>query len=229
MSVFLSRLRLNLHRREVQQDLADCQAMHRRVLSAFPQAPAGSARDHFGVLYRVEAQQDQVTVIVQSTTVPQWERLPSVYTLAMPETKSIEALLTRLAVGMPLRFRLVANPTRRINSGNPNETEQWRGKRVAIFGATHQLDWLARKGQVGGFALVPTHQTTVSDVRVMPQALANGRRMDNARVTLGMVRFDGRLRITDVEQFRQTLLTGIGSGKAFGMGLLSIAPDAPRF
>jgi CRISPR system Cascade subunit CasE len=46
------------------------------------------------------------------------------------------------------------------------------------------------------------------------------------RMTFGTVLFEGLLRVTDVERFRTTLASGIGSGKAYGFGLLSIA--APR-
>ena len=38
------------------------------------------------------------------------------------------------------------------------------------------------------------------------------------------VLFEGLLRITDETCFLETLVRGIGSGKAFGFGLLSIAP-----
>jgi CRISPR system Cascade subunit CasE len=38
--------------------------------------------------------------------------------------------------------------------------------------------------------------------------------------------FEGRLRVTDAEAFRRALAAGIGSGKAFGFGLLSVAPAA---
>ena len=41
----------------------------------------------------------------------------------------------------------------------------------------------------------------------------------------GAVLFNGRLEVTDAERFQQTLATGIGSGKAFGFGLLSIAME----
>jgi CRISPR system Cascade subunit CasE len=41
---------------------------------------------------------------------------------------------------------------------------------------------------------------------------------------LGAVRFDGVLQITHVDQFRSAVLNGIGPAKAFGFGLLSIAP-----
>ena len=35
---------------------------------------------------------------------------------------------------------------------------------------------------------------------------------------------EGVLRVTDLEKFRNALLHGIGSAKAFGFGLLVIAP-----
>jgi CRISPR system Cascade subunit CasE len=38
------------------------------------------------------------------------------------------------------------------------------------------------------------------------------------------VRFEGVLAVTDPEVFRATVAAGIGSGKAFGFGLLSVGP-----
>jgi CRISPR system Cascade subunit CasE len=39
----------------------------------------------------------------------------------------------------------------------------------------------------------------------------------------GAVLFEGRLEVTDRELFLTALREGIGSGKAFGFGLLSVA------
>ena len=226
MSLFLSRLCVNVHRRKVQHDLADCSAMHRRVLEAFPQAPGvGNARDHFGILYRVETLRDQVVIIVQSATEPDWSRLPSEYLSTNPEVKPIDALLDHIQAGIALRFRLVANPTRRISNSNVLEVATSYGKRVPVLGEEQQLAWLTRKGKQCGFVLLPVHLAPVSDVRIMPQAESGGQRGSTGRVTLGSVRFDGRLCVIDAERFRQALVDGIGSGKAFGMGLLSVAPD----
>ena len=44
------------------------------------------------------------------------------------------------------------------------------------------------------------------------------------RLTFGAVLFEGELEITNAEDFRNALTHGIGSGKAYGFGLLSIAP-----
>jgi len=38
------------------------------------------------------------------------------------------------------------------------------------------------------------------------------------------VLFEGHLLVTDADRLRETLRAGIGSGKAFGFGLLSVMP-----
>jgi CRISPR system Cascade subunit CasE len=42
-------------------------------------------------------------------------------------------------------------------------------------------------------------------------------------MSFGSVLFEGELIVTDVKAFREALMQGIGSGKAYGFGLLSIA------
>jgi CRISPR system Cascade subunit CasE len=39
--------------------------------------------------------------------------------------------------------------------------------------------------------------------------------------------FEGRLMVTDVEQFKKALETGIGHGKVMSLGMLSIIPVHP--
>ena len=48
------------------------------------------------------------------------------------------------------------------------------------------------------------------------------------RLTFASVLFEGVLEVTDAERFRQALEQGIGSAKAYGFGLLSIAPASAR-
>jgi CRISPR system Cascade subunit CasE len=44
------------------------------------------------------------------------------------------------------------------------------------------------------------------------------------QVTLSTARFDGVLEITDVDALRHALCRGVGRGKAYGCGLLTLAP-----
>lgn len=234
--LYLSQLVLNGVCRDVRRDLADCAALHARVLSAFPDDPTiTSARDHFGVLYRVEPTSHGACILVQSRHRPDWSRLPAGY-LRVPATepKPVDLLYARVVPGQELVFRLRANPTRRISSRNTEQGEQWRGKRVELRRAEDQIAWLRRKGRESGFALVvarirPVERpdgAEVPDLLTRDSAAKMTSRRADRRLTFASVVFEGRLRVTDVSAFRHALESGIGSGKAFGFGLLSIAPIA---
>ena len=250
-SLLLSRLRINPLRLAAQHDLADCQRMHSRLLSAFPDdAEVTRARAHYGLLYRVEWEPatGAVVALAQSHTAPDWSRLPEGYLVAPAEVKPLAALYDGLREGMTLRFRLHANPTRRIRTSNQQEEARWRGKRVNLRTETEQLDWLRRKGEAHGFAVVdaqarryrPPDLRTLGGVRDVYHGSSEGGRARGAHrgsvggdvtgmrastgmLTFGSVIFDGYLRVADPLRFREALEAGIGAGKAYGFGLLSIA------
>jgi len=224
--VYLSLLRLEPRRRDVQHDLGNCYDMHRRVLSAFPdQSATIHAREQFGVLYRVEQGNDNVRVLVQSLHVPDWSRLPAGYVAHAVAVKSVREAYESIRNGMELLFRLRANPVKRISDRNVTQDERWRGKRVELRREEDQLDWLQRKGEAAGFRLVAvrTHPN-VADVRLRDVAGTVVGISGARRLTFASVLFDGRLRVADADLFRQALEAGIGSAKAFGFGLLSVAP-----
>lgn len=129
---------------------------------------------------------------------------------------------------MRLIFRLRANPTKRIGANNTEQGERWRGKRIELRREEDQLAWLARKGETGGFRLVGVEvYPELPDTRVSNQEKARGRRPgpgdDTMPLRFGAALFEGRLEVIDRAAFLATLRAGIGSGKSFGFGLLSIA------
>jgi len=247
MMLYLSRLLLNNRSSAVRRDLADCHQLHRTILAAFPEAPAGTAgaREHFGVLYRMElpGHDGNLRLLVQARNMPDWATLPADYldaSAAEPAAcKRVDEHFARLPIGSELVFRLRANPTRRIDKRNEREDERWRGRRVELRREEDQLAWLHRKGEQGGFVPLSIRvNPAVADVRTLHGTNVTGRRplqspeqasQPNIQLMFGSVLFDGRLRITDMERFRHTLEHGIGSGKAYGFGLLSVmaAPESP--
>lgn len=230
--LFLSRLVLDPMQRQVQRDLADCYAMHQRILSAFPDEIADEyhghqrhARELLGVLYRVEQHRDgSLIALVQSRAVPDWSRLPSGYLLVQPAAvKRLDGAYAAVQAGMTFVFRLRANPVKRISQRNATQGERWRGKRVDLRREEDQIAWLARKGEAAGFTLLSVRtRPELYDVRAMRSAAAHGSRPNTGRLTFGAVVLEGHLRVTDPDAFRTALETGIGSGKAFGFGLLSV-------
>ena len=72
----------------------------------------------------------------------------------------------------------------------------------------------------------------IPNVAVLPRPVVHGHRRvgpepnrgPRRSLTFTAVTFEGLLRVTDIQAFREALKCGIGSGKAYGFGLLSIAP-----
>lgn len=176
-----------------------------------------------GILFRIDPQPaGRAVILVQSALEPNWDYAfhnASHLLIGPPQTKQIQP---RFEQNQRLRFRLLANPTKRLRqasqhaNGQPVE-QRWVGKRVPVPNARLE-EWLTTRAakagfQVAEFATVQPGYVYVNKTR----EAADGHRMRS-------VRFEGLLEVTDPERFRETLIRGIGPAKAFGFGLLSVAP-----
>lgn len=172
-----------------------------------------------GFLFRVDPLfSGRAGITVRSAVMPDWVYAfhNAEYLLAAPpEVKPFDP---RFMKGQSLRFRLTANPTRRLSSRSPDAREESIGKRVPVP-MDKLIDWLERKAELSGFCIrreaTTFHQGYVYIIRKPEQD--NGQRLRS-------VTFDGILQVTDPDAFRQVLSKGIGSGKGFGFGLLSVVP-----
>ncbi len=228
--MILSRLTLNPRSREAVRHLADGQELHRTILSAFPDGAPGAARQLFGILFRVEYRRGAPpALLIQSHKHPDWSALPRDYLFAPPESKDVSEAWQKITGGAEFRFRLRANPTRKIDTKTGPEGIRRHGKRVELRTEQEQLDWLRRKASEGGFEIVSVRTAAeIPDVRVSDEGKVGGYRNvgsgnDKRRLTFASVLFEGKLRVTDAEKFRASLEHGLGSAKAYGFGLLSVA------
>jgi CRISPR system Cascade subunit CasE len=229
--MILSRLTLNPRSREGVRDLADCQELHRTILSAFP-AVASAPRESFGILFRIEYRTGAPpAILVQSRETPNWSLLPRSYLAAPAESKDLSSLWDVIENNALLRFRLRANPTRKINTKTDAEGIKHNGKRVELRTEQEQLEWLRRKGSNGGFEIVSVQTASqVPDARISKEGKIYGSRSDRydakkkSQLTFASVLFEGKLRVSNLEKFRNSLEQGVGSAKAYGFGLLSVAP-----
>lgn len=223
--MFLSRLELNLHNRQVMADLGNSHDLHRTIMRAFGKAEHGeAARAEFGVLYRVEwlAREEKAIVLVQSLVEPDWGRLPAGYATSV-RSKSTASPVASLAAGQRLAFRLKANPTKKIGTSSKSDRlagQKNNGKRIPV--AESDLGgWLAGKGESYGFRVVDAawrRQPLGSSALGIASGWRQGKRLTHAAVV-----FDGILELTDPSAFQEALRQGIGSGKAYGFGLLTVA------
>lgn len=220
--MFLSLLELRPGDLSVLRDIADAGELHRTIMRAFPQGDGPTPRSDFGVLFRAEFRGPKLSVVVQSDVEPDWGRLPAGY-LRSAQQKDVSAALDGLVDGRELRFLLVANPSRKSSAARRHEPPPRNSRRVALTTDDARHGWLAQRGGQHGFEIVG--HGPHGGVRIDPLPVGSvPRRRHSTGVVVKPVRFEGRLRITDANRMRDAVHVGIGPAKAYGCGLLSLAP-----
>ena len=202
--MYLAKLDLNERNRDVYRDLGNAHALHQRIMQAFPDEQRENARADWNVLFRQEP--DSNVVLVQSEIEGNWDTLPKGY-LTHHQSKPFNAEVIHLESGRVMQFRLKANPSKR-----DNQTK----KLIGMFHQSDQLAWLERQASQHGF--------TVHGVDVIPTPNVFGVKSGGkAPIRLVTVLYQGILQVSDPAHFLTALQQGIGRGRSYGCGLLSVA------
>ncbi|MEX3100208.1 MULTISPECIES: type I-E CRISPR-associated protein Cas6/Cse3/CasE [unclassified Streptomyces] len=236
--MYLTRFRINTARSGARRLLGSPNFMHGAVNMAFPDPPP---RDGTGprVLWRVDpAPAGRADLFIVSPDRPDLTHLveeagwPG---LAEPgwTTFAYDEFLGTLTEGSTWGFRLTANPVHNIR--RDVDSRDSPTKRAAHITPRHQIGWLLKRQENAGFEVIESpaerrltehghqHEVIVHDrmpLQFTKAGTANGR----PQVRFTRVTFDGRLRVTDADTFRRTLTNGLGKAKAYGCGLMTLAP-----
>jgi CRISPR system Cascade subunit CasE len=235
--------------------------VHQRLCMAFPSAYRKSADAEFlnpfkpeefgdnqvhvprqtdsGFLFRLDPLPGgRAVILVQSAVRPDWDYAfhnAKHLLAAPPQVQSFDTCFTK---GQNHRFRLVANPTRKIDTKSGPDGRRRNGKRVPvpsakeikdwclknanedarIFIDSKLVEWLAHRAEPAGFS-VKEECTNVQQGYIYVN-----KTQDDHGHRLRSVRYDGILKVTDPARIQETIIRGIGPGKAYGLGLLSLAP-----
>ncbi|MFI2609511.1 type I-E CRISPR-associated protein Cas6/Cse3/CasE [Kitasatospora sp. NPDC018619] len=214
MTLWLTRITPDPRSRDARRDTSGAVDLHHRLMSLFPDHVADDEpRRRLGVLFRTESTAAGDRILLQSARRPDLDRLPAGYGQAV--TKPLAPLLDALRPGLHIRYRIAANPIRR-----PTRTtrELYRLKAVVPLRGTAADEWWARQAESSGLAVGTLHSSPL-------EAAKGNRRSDQRPVRHDRVLFEGTAVITDADRLRTRLTEGIGKGKAYGCGLLSIAPQ----
>ncbi len=247
MQVYLTRISLNPRSNQVRSEIGNPQELHKTISRAFPpidnpshipQHARKTPRNTYNILHRLDIDRKRVTanLLVQSAYKPDWSFLSADYADEL-KCKEIGENLEAIQNGMRLSFRLQANPTKRIGKSDPIASDKFKPdgskanrRRVDIRDEQGQTEWLERQGLRCGFEI---DRLSIDDSIRNLESVGKGkivfRKNDknashSRRVTYGSVVFEGILIVTNASDFVAALQSGIGQGKAYGFGLLSIAP-----
>lgn len=164
------------------------------------------------------------------------------------QTRDYGPFLAQIAMGQHYAFRLVANPvvSRSTRGGNTQITNaHGNSKRISHLTVVQQEAWLVGKAAYRGIDVeVPELFLRQATTRASRNGFEVLQDEDGAprlvvshshkitfskgsgkgkRITLAMTQYDGVLKVTDIDALRHALVSGIGHGKGFGCGLLTLA------
>lgn len=222
--MWLHRIHLDPRCREARRDLADPYQLHSTLCRAFSTPDKKCPENTF--LWRLEPEADPAgcpRILVQSRVMADWEAIGIDGWLldADAPINLMERLkLNEVRAGQRFRFRLRANPSVTRN-----------GKRQGLLHQEEQEHWLVRKEELHGFSLPRIVSFDFSesspercDVQVSHEQMLSGKQHSGNAIRVYSVLFNGVLSVSDPDAFRVAIESGIGHGKALGLGLLSVVP-----
>lgn len=202
---FLTKVEID-HETAFKAGLRDSYGWHQKIWKAFP-GRDGGARDFLTRLDIIDGGFRLLLLSKAEPVRPDWCPEPAW------QSKPVPASFFQHPA---YRFSLLANPTRKVRSSPDGELLK-NSRRVPLVQREALLGWLERKGQQHGFAVDP------GNVRTVPRP----RRAFIKKGAAGLhaaTDFIGVLHVTDREAFRLAALGGVGPAKAFGFGMLCLAP-----
>lgn len=206
--MYLSRIELDVNRRSTMAAFTSLQRLHGAVENAF----SGERKRR---LWRLDCLGGKMYLLIVSEDVPtdMGHIVAQFGTGRAAETKCYDALFERLKAGDQWHFRLTANPVHsRPDPKHPGE----RGTVDAHCSERYQKKWLIDRSEKNGFRL------SENDFIVTETKWLRFKKQGRDTVTLLSVTYEGILSIVDPKAFQQLLCQGIGKGKAYGLGMMTV-------
>lgn len=212
--MYLTRMNLDITKRSTMRALVCPNMLHGAIEQSF----SGERKRS---LWRIDCLGGEYCVLIQSEDKPDLTDAAKQFGFEKEypswETKQYDALLRRVKEGSSWHFRLVANPTKRkgIKEG------MTRGVVHAHISDRYQREWLIKQAEKHGFFVKE------DAFRVVHTEWYRFRKNSSTgdKVSFLSVAYEGVLRVDVPEKMVLAMQHGIGRGKAYGQGLLTIAKE----
>lgn len=208
--MYLTQLHLDgTNRRTLNALSAPCK-FHGAIERAFP-------GDRQRNLWRIDQRGGQFYLLILSAEQPDLTHAAAQFGVPGEawQTKDYTPLLGRISTGSRWRFRLCANPTYSVPTPNRK-----RGRVCAHRTPEYQVQWLLKQSVKHGFSLNPDEFNVTKS-----QWYRFKKNGTSTPVTFLAVTYDGVLTVEDPALFKEALCSGIGSGKAYGAGLMTLVRE----
>lgn len=210
---YLTRIELDPYKKLTQLALNNANMFHGAIEKTFDNTEERK-------LWRVDSLRGRRYLMIVSSSCPDFTPLLHQFAPdgAESQTKSYDAFLDSIEEGSKWNFRLCGVP---LVSKKMPDNPMGTGKRFAIIKEEEQKEWLFKKGALHGFTVDPDRLLVLDKG---PADLRKGAGDDRHEFKIRKVVFDGVLTVTDPDAMRLALVNGIGRERAFGGGMITIAP-----
>lgn len=202
--MFLSRIELDILRDETMRAISSPQILHATLENCFNQKNR--------TLWRLDSLNGKRFLLVVSQVAPSFEPLAKQLCRdgETGHVKNYSTFLAAIKNGQQLRFRLRGNT---VHSLTPEQGK--RGKVVPHITEHHKREWLVKKAASNGFLL---EESKFGMVECGQQRFFRNKKA----VDISHATFEGVLTVENAEIFVAALTNGIGRGKAYGCGLMTV-------
>lgn len=215
--MYITSFDIDTSRRNAKLLLSSRQRMHAAIMHACSSKTHDETQR---VLWRLDSWPKRTTLIMLSPHEPNMQNLQEQAGWLERgssnwKTLNYDPVLQKINDGDIYGFRLTANPT---HTAFVEKTG--RKQRLGHVTVKQQIDWLLSKAERIGVSFSiggePRVELVERDIHSFTRA--------HNKVTLSVATFQGTLEICDKNAFSQAVSQGIGPAKAYGCGLLTIAP-----
>lgn len=198
----LTKITLPLANRSIQRALRDCQQMHRLIMGLFDTDRASA-----DVLYRLRSDPGAISVYIYSSSPVKRDRL--VQGMKFAGERDMGSWLESLSDGQIWNFDLLAWPSKKVAIDGARNS-----RRRILRTAEERAGWLQHKAMQNGFDIM-----TVIELESFQQAGCHAAG-NGGRLYVDSYHYQGTLQVTDAALFRKAVCSGLGPGKAYGLGML---------
>ncbi|MCB5223704.1 MAG: type I-E CRISPR-associated protein Cas6/Cse3/CasE [Candidatus Syntrophosphaera sp.] len=211
-----------------------------RFLQPFNPADFERHRFLFRVDNNIDGEETRAMVLVQSSILPDWNYAFQNATGFLAAPPQVKEYTPNFSPGQQLRFRILINASvkRKIEEMKDGDSGRVKTgkvlhKRVAftwdadVSPSDALAEWFAKKASKLGFTPIKTELVKLGWIygsKPEPRGERPRRENEYRPLKYRSALLEGYLKVDEPELFKKTLVTGIGSAKSMGFGLLSVIP-----
>lgn len=198
--MYLTRAEISMASRFGADCARDAQKMHEVVTGL-----TGSKQSENHVTYRVNANGNRLIVYFYSDK----GAVNQLQSVDITGEKDISSWIESLEAGKTFAFDLLAVPSKKVKADGKKNSQ-----RRLLKNPEERIAWLHRKAEQNGFQIVNVTELKEVSKTIRHPAHKGGMMHVNA------YQYQGVLIIKNEQLFRECFCHGIGSGKAYGFGML---------